>query len=165
MHPTLGDYLEILTRAVFQAGLSWALIDERWDVFQSSFEHFDVERVSQFDELDIDRIMATERMIHSRKKVVATIENARALTSIEREFGGVSEYLRCFGSYADFLSDASKRLAFLGDVSCYYWLFRTGNPVPPFDHWIATQPKDHPRVREMVLLGRKHGTSSERPGF
>ena len=63
--------------------------------------------------------------------------------------------------YDALYADASKRFAYLGDLSCYYWLFRTNLPVPPLDRWMERQDRDHPRMREMVTMGRTEGHSSE----
>jgi Methyladenine glycosylase len=163
--PALDDHLEVITRAIFQAGLSWAMIDSRWEAFRTGFDRFMVLRVADYGEFDVERLMTTDGIIHSAKKIVGTIENARTLVALDREFGGVSAYIDGFSAYSDLFADARKRFAFLGDLNCYYWLFRTGGPVPPFDEWIAKQPKDHPRMREMVMLGRADGFSSERSGF
>lgn len=141
------------------------MIDSQWDAFQTGFEHFAVERVAQYGEFDIDRLMATAGIVHSAKKIAGTIANAKALIALDRQFGSIEAYLARFGSYDELRADVRKRLAFMGDLSTYYWLFRTGNPVPRFEDWIALQPKDHPRMREMVTTGRAEGRSSERAGF
>ena len=133
MQPSLGDHLEIITRAIFQAGLSWAAIAARWDRFREAFEGFDVVRVAAYTEGDVDRLMHADGMIHSAKKIIGTIENAKALVCLERDFGSVANYAARFGSYADLAADARERFAFMGDLSCYYWLFRAGYPVPRFE--------------------------------
>jgi len=163
--PVLADHLEVMTRAIFQAGLSWAIIAARWPAFVTAFEHFEPGRVAAYDDADLERLMATDGIIHSAKKISGTFANARALLEIEREHGAVSAYASTFETYASLYADAHRRFAFLGDLSCYYWLFRTGNAVPLFDDWIARQPTDHPRMREMVMLARETGGSPERPGF
>lgn len=165
MQPNLDDHLEIMTRAIFQAGLSWALIDARWEAFRAAFDNFGVARVAEYGDFEVERLMTTDGIIHSAKKIVGTIDNAKTLIATEREFGSITAYAASFATYVDLFADARNRFAFLGELSCYYWLFRTGNPVPLFEDWIAGQPKDHPRVREMVLAGRTDATSSERAGF
>ena len=47
----LGDYLEVMTRAVFQAGLSWSSIAQRWDRYRSAFGDFNTTRVAGYDEM------------------------------------------------------------------------------------------------------------------
>ena len=54
--PKLNDYLEVMTRAVFQAGLSWASIAQRWEAFRTAFDGFDARRVAAYTEGDIDQM-------------------------------------------------------------------------------------------------------------
>jgi hypothetical protein len=159
--PTLDDHLEVMTRAIFQAGLSWAMIDARWDAFRAAFEGFSVKLVATYGEGEIERIMEADGVVHSRSKIAGTIANARALQALANEFGDVASYARSFGSYDALYADAKKRFAYLGDLSCYYWLFRTGLPVPPLERWMEREDRDHPRMREMVTMGRSQGRSSE----
>jgi hypothetical protein len=162
---TLADHLEIITRAIFQAGLSWAIIAARWPAFLVAFEHFDVKRVAAYGPDDLARLMSTDGLIHSETKFVATFANANALLALEREYGTFESYLASFASYAKLYADAHHRFAFMGDLSCYYWLLRTASTVPRFDDWIAGQKADHPRMREMVQAARSAGTSHERARF
>jgi hypothetical protein len=159
--PSLDDHLEVMTRAVFQAGLSWALIDARWDAFRTAFENFNVTIIVTYGEGEIERIMAADGVVHSRSKIAGTIANARALKALAAEHGDIAAYARSFASYDELYADAKKRFAYLGDLSCYYWLFRTGLPVPPLERWMERQDRDHPRMREMVTMGRSEGRSSE----
>jgi len=161
--PSLDDHLAILTRAIFQAGLSWAMIAARLPAFEQAFERYRISVVANYGEDDVERIMTTDGVIHSRAKILGTIKNARALLAIEREFGSVAAYATHFTDYDALWNDARKRFAFLGDLNCYYWLFRAGLPVPRFETWITRQEKDHPRMREMVGQGRRAGTSTEVP--
>jgi DNA-3-methyladenine glycosylase I len=160
--PALDDHLAVLSRAIFQAGLSWAFMAARWEQFVAAFDGFSVARVSAYGESDVERLMETDGIVHSRSKIEATIHNARALLAIEREFGSVAAYVARFADYDALWNDAKARFKFLGDLNCYYWLFRTGAPVPRFEQWMTRQEKDHPRMREMVERGRTNGTSTER---
>lgn len=160
--PTLDDHLEVITRAIFQAGLNWAIIAAKWDAFRAAYDAFSVERVMSYREADVERLMETPVIIHSRGKIEGTIRNAQTLHTLTNEFGSIDAYVATFAGYDALYADAHKRFAYLGDLSCYYWLFRTGQPVPRFEHWMERQERDHPRMREMVTLGRTSGTSSER---
>jgi hypothetical protein len=159
--PALDDHLAVISRAIFQAGLSWALIEARWEAFRGAFDDFRVEIVAGYGEADVERIMETDGVVHARAKIAGTIANARALRAIVAEHGSVEAYVRGFADYAALYADAKVRFAFLGDLSCYYWLFRTGNAVPPFERWLEGQDRDHPRMREMVEFGRSEGRSPE----
>ena len=159
--PTLDDHLEIMSRAIFQAGLSWAFIDSRWDAFRAAFDTFNVALVALYGDGEIARLMETDGVVHSRAKIAGTIANARTLLALAAEYGDIATYVRSFASYDALFKDAQKRFAYLGDLSCYYWLFRTGLPVMPFERWMERQSSDHPRMREMVTLARSENRSSE----
>lgn len=146
----LGDYLDVMTRAVFQAGVSWAQIDNRWDAYLKEFKNFDVYRVSKFDDSDIQRIMEAPNVMHSKKKIVATIKNAKTIIELDKAHNGFKNYLKSKKSYDELSTDMRKRFSFLGELSVYYFLFRVGEPVPLFEEWVQTIEGDHPRMREMV---------------
>lgn len=159
--PTLDDHLEIIARAVFQAGLSWAFIDGRWDTYRAAFDGFAVDTVASYGEADLERIAATDGVMKSRAKIAAIVRNARALRETERAFGSIRAYHDSFATFDDARNDAKKRFAYMGDLNVYYWRFRTRAAVPPLDVWLQGQGSDHPRIREMVLLGRAQNRSSE----
>lgn len=150
--PGLNDYLEVMTRAVFQAGMRWALIESKWANFRRVFYDFDVHRVSAFKDSDIDRAATDEGIIRSLKKVQGTVENARILLELDREHGSIHNYFRSFDNYELLAKDIRNRFAFMGEMSVYYFLFRVGEQalLPPFDSWITTIPGEHPRMREMI---------------
>lgn len=149
-NPTPSDHLAIVTRAVMQAGMSWAFIEARWEAYLGAFENFDIARVAAYQEADVERLMQAEGIIHSRGKIEGTIRNARTLLEIEREHGSIRTYQTSFATYDDVRKDTQKRFTYVGDLSTYYWLFRTGVPVPDLEEWMKGQERDHPRMREMV---------------
>lgn len=158
---TPSDYLAVMSRAIFQAGLSWKLIESKWAAYVRLFEGFDPLRVAHFDDLDVERILADGGVIRTRKKIAATIENARSLVALEREHGGIAIYLASFATYDELEAALRERFAFLGRLSAYYFAFRVGLRVPRFEDWEQTIAGDHPRMREMVALARSRNTSPE----
>jgi hypothetical protein len=157
----LNDYLEVMTRAVFQAGLSWKQIAQHWAAYRSAFEEFDVAKVARYDDADVERVIETAGVLRSRRKIQATIRNAKTLLELDREHGGFAHYLRSLGGYSQLSRDLKRRFAFMGEMNAWYFLFRVGEPVPRFERWAKTIPGEHPRMREMVLLARSQGRSPE----
>ena len=153
----LADYLAVMSQAIFQAGLSWALIASKWDAYQRLFEGFDPIIVAAFGEGDIDRLMTDGGIVRTRKKIVGTIENARTMLALEREHGSMRSYLQSFPDYPTLAADLKARFAFLGDLSAYYFVFRVGERVPRFEDWEQTIKGDHPRMREMIAQARERG--------
>jgi len=161
---SLADYLEVIARAVFQAGVAWRQIAAQWDAYRQAFSNFDPAQVAAYDDLDVDRVLQTPGVLRVPRKVRATVANAAALLALEREYGRFINYLHAFASYDQLAKDFKRRFALIGDMSVWYVLFRTGEAVPPFEAWVATIPGDHPRMREMVELARRQGRSPERSG-
>jgi hypothetical protein len=158
--PALSDYLDVMSRAVFQAGLSWASIGRHWDAYRQAFDGFDPQKVARYTEGDVDRLMRTDGVLHSARKIRATIANAAAIIEVERR-GGFAAYLRSFDGYAELAADFKKRFKFMGDMNVWYFLFRVHEPVPQFEHWVKTIPGDHPRMKEMVEKARAADMSME----
>lgn len=159
--PQLDDYLEVMTRAVFQAGLSWASIAQRWEAFRKAFDAFNVQKVAAYTEGDVDRLLHADGILHSARKIRATIANAQTLLSLDRDHGGFANYLRSFGNYTELSTDIKRRFKFMGEMNAWYFLFRVREPVPKFERWVKTIPGDHPRMKEMVEKARVAGTSTE----
>lgn len=127
----LADYLEILTKPVFESGLNWKVIDGKWPGFQQAFRGFDPATVANLTPDELDAITADERIVRSRKKIDATVHNARVMIDLDREFGGFKHYLASQGDdYASLVKDMRKRFKFLGEFGAYYFLYVVGEPVP-----------------------------------
>jgi len=152
---SLDDYLEVMTRAVFQTGVSWALIESKWPAFRKAFADFDTHKVAKFSKAKIDRLAADESILRSRNKIAATVHNAQMLIAIEEEFGDITKYFKSMPDYDSLKDDLKNRFKYLGEMNCYYFLFRVKQPVPDFTKWISTIAGDHPRMKEMVKGGKK----------
>jgi len=76
----------------FQAGLSWLTILNKRDAFRHAFEGFDAERVAAFGEADVARLLGDAGIVRHRGKIESTINNARRLLELRREFGSLAAY-------------------------------------------------------------------------
>nr|WP_314844721.1 DNA-3-methyladenine glycosylase I [uncultured Microbacterium sp.] len=77
--PLHGDrpLFEKMSLEGFQAGLAWITILRKRPRFREVFAGFDIDRVAEFDESDVERLMGDAGIIRNRAKVLATIGNAR----------------------------------------------------------------------------------------
>lgn len=79
------DERELLERVClegFQAGLSWLTVLRKRVAFREAFADFDPAVVAEYDDDDIERLMANPGIIRNRMKIMATIGNARALLAL-----------------------------------------------------------------------------------
>ena len=84
---------EHLMMEVMQCGLNWNMMINKREIFRSCFDGFDFDKVAEYGEEDIERILSTEGMIRSRRKIEAVINNARCFKRIREEFGSFEAYL------------------------------------------------------------------------
>ncbi|WBU38297.1 DNA-3-methyladenine glycosylase I [Homoserinibacter sp. YIM 151385] len=93
--PLHGDrpLYEKLTLEGFQAGLSWITILRRRPTFRTAFHDFDFERIAEYDEADVERLMADPGIIRNRAKVLAAISNARVTRELVRSEPGALDRL------------------------------------------------------------------------
>ena len=91
LHDDRGQF-EYLMMEVMQCGLSWDLMIKKREIFRSCFDNFEYDRIAEYDENDIERIMNTEGMIRSRRKIEAVINNARCFQKMREEFGSFDDY-------------------------------------------------------------------------
>ena len=87
---------EFLMMEVMQCGLNCNMMIQKREVFRTCFDDFDFDKVAAYDEVDIERILGTEGMIRSRRKVEAVIHNAQCFQKIQTEFGSFCEYIWSF---------------------------------------------------------------------
>jgi DNA-3-methyladenine glycosylase I len=69
----------------FQSGLSWLTILRKRESFRAAFAGFDPDAVADFDERDVDRLLADAGIVRHRGKIEATIVNARATLALRAD--------------------------------------------------------------------------------
>ncbi|KFF60897.1 hypothetical protein JF66_01205 [Cryobacterium sp. MLB-32] len=77
----------------FQAGLSWITILRRRPVFREVFHGFDVNRVADMTDADVDRLLTDARIIRHRGKIEATRGNARATRTLHLQGESLAELI------------------------------------------------------------------------
>ena len=131
---SIDDYLEQLSKSVFQAGISWRVVDSKWATITPAFRRFNVERVARMGDREIDTLASDPRVIRSRPKIAAIVHNARVILDLERG-GGFRKHLRSFDDYEELASDLKKRFKFVGDSGIYHFLWTVSHPVPDWHDW------------------------------
>ena len=86
---------ERISLEAFQSGLSWATILRKRPAFREAFDGFAPDVVGEYDERDVERLMADAGIVRNRRKIEATITNARATVRL-REDGGLVDFVWSF---------------------------------------------------------------------
>lgn len=84
---------EYLMLEVMQCGLNWNMMIQKREIFRECFDNFDFDKIASYTESDVERVMKTEGMIRSERKIRAVISNAKCFQKIREEFGTFSNYL------------------------------------------------------------------------
>jgi DNA-3-methyladenine glycosylase I len=86
---------ERISLEAFQSGLSWATILRKRPAFRAAFDDFDPGAVAEYGERDVERLMNDAGIVRNRRKIDATITNARATVRL-REDGGLVDFVWSF---------------------------------------------------------------------
>jgi 3-methyladenine DNA glycosylase Tag len=132
---SLADYLDALSRIAFEAGLSGRVVEAKWDDIRRAFHGFDPERVARMTPPAVDKLLEDERVIRSRRKIEATIENAETMLELDAEHNGFKRYLRSHADFESTVKDLRKRFKFVGDSGAYRFLWIVGEQVPSYHDW------------------------------
>ena len=131
----LAGYLEAITRAVFQGGISWRVVDAKWEGIREALAGFDPPTVAGFDAAEIEALMTDTCVIRNRTKLEGTVDNAQTLLELDAEHGGFRRYLRSHDGFEATVADLKRQFRFLGDTGAYYFLDAVGEQVPPHGEW------------------------------
>lgn len=87
---------EMLILESFQAGLSWECVLNKRESFRESFDNFDIDKVSHYNEEKINELLSNKNIIRNKLKIKASINNSKIFKSIQNEFSSFSAYLKTF---------------------------------------------------------------------
>ena len=126
----------------FSCGLSWLIVLKKEKAFDLAFDHFDLEKISNYDENKIEELCRNQDIIRAKGKIKATIKNAKVMLEIKKEFGSFKGYLDTFTNgkilritepiTTNELSDAiakdlkKRGITYFGSVTVYSYLQAIG---------------------------------------
>ena len=84
---------EYVVLDAFQSGLSWNLMLKKREGFRKALSGFDAKKIASYTEADVARLMKNKDIIRNGQKIRATIKNAKALLTIQKEFGSFDTYI------------------------------------------------------------------------
>ena len=134
---------EYLVLHSFQIGFDFPVVLRRREAFRELLAGFEADRLARFTDDDVDVLLLNPRIIRNRRKLQATVQNARAWQQLRQRLGGDAAVLRFFYGFvggrpldharpdhqplprstpaSEALSRELKRhgFAMLGPVTCY----------------------------------------------
>ena len=80
------------------------------EVFRSCFDGFDYNKIAEYTDADIERILNAEDMIKSPRKIAAVINNARCFQKVREEFGSFYDYIWAYSGNKTILYNGHSKL-------------------------------------------------------
>ena len=134
----LADYLEQMSKSVFQTGISWRVVESKWPGIREAFREFDPVKVSKLTGEEMEELAQDTQIIRNRMKIQAIVGNARRVVELDKEYKGFRNYLHSKKTYEELTKDLRKQFKFLGDMGSYHFLWTVGEKVPDWETWSAT---------------------------
>ena len=132
---SLDDYLEIMSKSVFQSGMSWRVIESKWPETREALHGFDIHTVANFNEKDIEDLTRDRRVVRNYRKLAAVVSNARKMLELEEAHGSFQNYLRSHGNFDATLNAIRKDFKFMGPTGIYVFLYVVGEEVIPHEEF------------------------------
>jgi DNA-3-methyladenine glycosylase I len=137
-----NEYFELMNRAIFQAGLNWKMIENKWNNFRTAFSGFSIEKLAKLGEKDVSPLMKNAGIVRNEKKIRATIFNAQASLQLRKEFGSFAHYIDSFKADHDrLLDDLQSRFHHMGPSSARTFLMMSGVKLKPTEEELAWHAK------------------------
>ncbi len=76
-----------------QAGLAWQTIINKREGYRKAFNDFDAEKIAQYTENEVERLMNDSGIVRHRLKINGTISNAQKFLEIQEKHGSFDGYI------------------------------------------------------------------------
>ncbi len=88
------NYLfEMLILESAQAGLNWDTILKKRDGYRRLYKEFNPIEVAKFDEIEYNKLVNDKAIVRNKRKILSSIENAKAFLKVQEEFGSFYNYI------------------------------------------------------------------------
>jgi len=129
-------YFENMCRVIFQAGLNWRVIDNKWPTTMKAFANFNIKKVACLTKIDVEGLMKDTGIVRNRSKIEAIIFNAQGFEAIEKTFGSFQSYLDSLdksNNYANVVKDLTSKFKHLGPSSASLFLYTVAEKIDPWE--------------------------------
>ena len=101
--PVLDDLrlFEKICLEGFQAGLAWITILRKREAFRQAFDGFDFQRIADYSEVDLERLMVNAGIVRNRRKILSVVNNARRCMELVERHGSLATFMWSFAPSAE----------------------------------------------------------------
>jgi len=126
-------YFEILSKAVFNAGFSYQVVNTKWEGIKEVFEEFNPKILSNWTIDEISDALESPKIIRNAKKVKAIVSNSKVFLELVEEYNSFENYLKSFRdkTYEERQQIIAKQFKWLGPTGAHFFLWSIGEDAPP----------------------------------
>jgi 3-methyladenine DNA glycosylase Tag len=88
-----AQYLSLITRRVFRAGMKHSVIDSKWPAFEEAFWRFNPQACQLIDDDRFEQLMQNDQLIRHWGKMKTVPINALMVQDLSKEHGGFGRFL------------------------------------------------------------------------
>jgi len=85
--------LSIMTHCIFQAGIRWKVVDDKWPEFETVFKQFNPKILEFLSAENLESLAKDKRIIRSMQKIVTVPKNAQWINEIAIEHGSFAKFI------------------------------------------------------------------------
>lgn len=121
-------WLAGMTRAIFQAGFNWKVIENKWSGFEEAFDSFDIAVCANRLPDSFDALTHDKRIVRNPAKIAAVQANAQFIDETVAEHGSFARWIVDWSraGYVDLLAELGRRGSRLGGATAQYFLRAMG---------------------------------------
>ena len=121
-------WLETFSRGIFQTGLNWKVVENKWPGIQDALWNFDVGRCAMMSDDDLDTLLKDTRVIRHAAKLLSVRDNAIFLKDLAAEHGTAGRFFADWpdDDFIGLLQVMKKRGSRLGGSTGSYCLRHLG---------------------------------------
>ena len=121
-------WLSMFSRGIFQTGLNWKVVENKWPGIEDALWQFDIGRCAMMSDEDLDALLSDTRVIRHAAKLLSVRDNAIFLRDLAQEHGSAAKFFAEWpvDDFIGLLQLMKKRGSRLGGSTGAYALRRLG---------------------------------------
>jgi 3-methyladenine DNA glycosylase Tag len=121
-------WLAQMAKGIFQAGISWAVVQAKWLGIEDAFHQFDTAAVAMIEGDALEALLSDTRVIRSGAKIVAIRDNAVFIRAVAARYGSFGRRIGDWpaSDYTGLLAWLAKEGSRLGGATGPYMLRAMG---------------------------------------
>ena len=127
-----------MSKAVFNAGFSYQVVNNKWEDIKEVFYDFEPKIISNWTVDEISKALNSPKIIRNSRKITIIVSNANVFLDLLNKYKTFENYLKSFRDkpYEEKQKILSKQFKWLGPTGAHFFLWSIGEDAPPCEQII-----------------------------